>query len=287
MQPRYTDVVKYQKQVIGKSALSLEMPNVWIPKPFAMSPLWSRMGTVFTQEQYLYSCPPVDCGVIDVATEDQELRVLRCPIKKPGSRTFILPSELAAFAALVQHIGELDQACNPDFDSSWSHITVERTYVAQGETQRVPGWHVDGFQGVRTARHAIEHSYLWSDNHAFETCIQPFFIEHLDPARHNIFDELTKQANDSNAYAGFSNHVYLIDPYVVHRSPVMKKSGWRTIVRVTLTTTELDDPVNTVNESLDCDQDYPARQDVRNRLFGYEGSVPWEYYAVRKIEKNS
>lgn len=285
MRSRYTDIVSYEKQAIGEQAETVEIKPLWVPKPFAQSPLWQRMGSNFSQEHYLYSCPPVDCGVhpLELGEDTLDQRVLRCPIKKSGSTNFVIPSELKSYKPLIQSIAELDSAQNKDFLESWAHITVERTLVESGNTQRVPGWHVDGFQGVRVPRHAIEHSYLWSDVLAFETCIQPFFLQHLDPARHNVFEEITKQAQEANAYAGYNQHIYLIDPYVVHRSPVMKTEGYRTIVRVTITTTELDDPVNTINLSLDCNQNYPERIDVRNRLYGYEGTVPWELYAIKKL----
>lgn len=288
MNARYTEIVKYEKSVIGEKSVLLDIPPTWVPTPFPASPLWQRMGSVFTHEQYLYSCPPVDCGVVSLNIPEpstKPLRVLRCPIKKPGTRTFIVPAEVKDFMSLIQHIAELDQTNNGDFEASWAHITIERTFIEAGETQRVPGWHVDGFQGVRAPRHAIEHSYLWSDSLAFETCIQPFFLNHLDPARHNIFDEITRQAKETNTYAGFPEHIYLIDPYVVHRSPVMPKSGWRTIVRITFTTTELEDPVNTVNASLGLQQSYPARIDVRDRLYTYQGPLPWALYAVKNASK--
>jgi hypothetical protein len=195
----------------------------------------------------------------------------------------LLPAELEPLQPLVQHILETERHTNPRFEAFWAHITFECTYVEEGAWQRVPGWHVDGFQGVRVPVHQVEHSYLWADTQAVEVCLQPFFLAHLDRSRHNIFAELEKQAAETNAVAGLASHVYLIDPYVVHRSPQVRAAGWRAVCRVTFTETELEDPVNTVNLSLPLAQAYASRLDARNRFSPYEGSVPWGLYGVRRL----
>ena len=285
---RYTDQVHYQAARIGYQALQLRQPPLWVPKPFAHSPLWSRMGTPFHPEHYLYPAPPVDLGKVVLSEASQprppaELRVLRCPIKVAQDPTVLLPQELAAFEPLVRHVLETEAAHNPRFLEAWAHISVETTYVQAGHTQRVPGWHVDGFQGVRQERHGIEHSYLWADVAPTQFCVQPFVLGHLDPARHNVFALFEQEAREANVLQGLPHHIYLIDPYVVHRAAAMPAAGWRSFVRITFADTYLDDPVNTVNVALRIAQNAAPRLEVRDRLFAYEGPTPWELIGLKPL----
>ena len=280
---RYTDHVHYEPARIGRRARILQQSPLWVPKPFAHSPLWARMGSTFDPEHFLYPAPPVDIGKVQLqALAPAPLRVLRCPLKAAWSADLVLPEELAAWEPLVRHVLETERAHNPQFLQAWAHISVEHTEVAAGKTQRVPGWHVDGFQGVRQARHGIEHSYLWANVAPTEFCLQPFLVSHLDTARHNVFDTLQEQAREECVFEGLPEHVYLIDPYVVHRAAPMPKAGWRAFVRITFAETYLDDPVNTVNLSLRVPESAGARIEVRDRLFAYEGSTPWELTGLRK-----
>ena len=281
---RYTETVQFQSNSVGAKTDDLRFEPHWVALPFPRNPLWGRLGAVFDTEHFLYACPPGDVGLVELDTESLEgVRVLRCPIKPAGSDTVRLPRELRALSPLVRHVCELEAHANPDFAAFWCHITFERTKVEEGATQRVGGWHVDGFQGVRVPRHRAEHSYLWADHQAVECCVQPFFVSHLDPARHNVFDELVRQAREENALAGFESHVYLVDPYLVHRTPVMRRAGWRSFARITFTETELEDPMNTRNLALGSAQDYPPRIDVRDRLHAFRSSPPWECYGVQPV----
>lgn len=282
---RYTDTVSFEHAAIGEQAFKLRLPPRWVVTPFSTSPLWQRMHARFDPEHFMYAAPPVDVGKLLVDTTELEgLRVLRCPIKAAGSEELIVPAELQRLEPLIRYILELELHVNPKFVDFWCHVSFERTQVQAQASQRVPGWHVDGFQGVRVPRHQIEHSYLWADVAPTEFCIQPFFITHLDAGRHNIFDELMSQARSDNTYAGLPGHVYLIDPYVVHRSPVVEQAGCRSFFRMTFTETELEDTNNTRNLSLAMPQEYAPRIDVRDRFYPYDGDVPWPLYGLKRLK---
>jgi len=279
---RYSEKVKYEQNQIGETVTELLFESRWVSTPFPNNPLWRRMGAVFDPEHFLYPSPPVDLGKVDIDVGSLEgTRVLRCPIKKPGSRTVLLPTELAPMTPFVRFVCETEAFANQHFEEFWCHITFENTYVEAKKTQRVAGWHVDGFQGTRVARHRAEHSYLWATSKGAEFCLQPFFVSHLDPTRHNLFNTLAEQAQEVNSYQGIARHVYLIDPYIVHRSPWMDVSGQRSIARITFTETELEDPTNTRNLSLGQPQDYAPRIDVRDRLSTYDGEIPWAQYGIK------
>lgn len=281
---RYSETVDYKPNAIGSSARDIFFPHRRVSLPFRHSALWRRLSEPFDVEHFMNACPPVDVGHVPMDTDGmQDLMVLRCPIKASSSMLVTLPTELDGIADLVRHVCELEAGCNAWFELSWCHVSFQRTLVQADTTQRVPGWHVDGFQGVRVPRHRAEHSYLWSDRDPTEYCVQPFFLSHLDPGRHNVFDEISRQARDGNAYTGLPGHAYLIDPYLVHRSPRAIETGYRSFARITFTETEFEDPANTVNLSLGREQNYAARIDARDRLHAYGGPVPWEFYGVAPV----
>lgn len=280
---RYSDKVTFVPSTIGHKSHTIEVPPYWVPTPSPNNPIWRRIHQVYDMEHFQYAAPPLELGRVDISLDNlQGLRVLRCPIKAPGMSHIVLPDELLALKPLIIHVLETERHINPKFMQFWAHITFEQTFIEKGQYQRVPGWHVDGTQGVRVPVHQVEHSYLWATSQAVEVCIQPFFLTHLDRSRHNLFHEIEKQAIEHNAIAGMANHVYLIDPYVVHRTPQSTASGWRAICRITFTATELEDPVNTINNSLLPSIEYTPRVDARNRLSPYEGPIPWAMYGLKR-----
>ena len=283
---RYSDRVNYTANAIGRECQTFDFEPRWVPTPFPRSPIWARLHQSFDTEHFLYPAPPIEVGRFDLDPAVLAgLRVLRCPIKKADESIVHLPTELGPVAEVVRHIVETELFINPRFKDFHAHVSFECTDVAAGTTQRVPGWHVDGFQGVRVRAHVIEHSYLWSTRRGTEYCLQPFFIDHLDPHRHNVFPEIERQAKPENVYETFPGSLYLIDPYVVHRSPRVEAAGLRSFLRVTFTETELEDPVNTRNLSFE-EPNHPPRLEVRDRLFSFAGEVPWHSYGVKPPDES-
>lgn len=278
---RYTTQVNFEANCIGEQGgILLSSEPVWVAKPFPNNPIWGRLGSIFDNEHFLYPAIPVDIGVTSIKMDETPLRILRTPIKRAGDLNLYIPQELERFVSLLKHVLETELIANDDYLNSHGHITVEHTYIEKNNVQRVPGWHVDGFQGARQHTHSSEHSYLWCSIQPAEFCIQPFFINHIDSARHSVFAEFERQAQDINVFSGLANHIYLIDPYIVHRSTPMKESNWRTFVRITFSDIELEDPMNTVNKMIPLAQNYESRIDHRDRLYIYENEIDLYPYGV-------
>jgi len=240
-------------------------------------PFYTYYASPFTTERYLYSPPPIHLGPFEVKDDVYIPNVLRCPIKISGSRDIVLPAELAPLAPFVKWCCIYEESFNPSFDSYFIHLTYEKKYVRKGESQRVPGFHVDGYQGSKfPIKHTAEHSYLWSSSYGTEFCVQPFFISHIDESKYLIFDELNRQARESNVLTCIPGNVYLFDPYMVHRSPILPCDTERTVLRLTFETVKLLDPNDTVNPHLSFK--VPYKYDVRNRLGTYPYALPKEQY---------
>jgi hypothetical protein len=129
----------------------------------------------------------------------------------------------------------------------------------------------------------VEHSYILTTDPPTEFCVQPFFLKHLDESKHNFFLEFDKQAKESNIYQCLPNHLYLIDPYMVHRTPRLPGDTSRTFLRITFAFTELQHPKNTINP-LFAGQEYEKRIDIRENLCKNEFDVPYHLYGVQHKE---
>src|SRR5208282_1968985 len=140
----------------------------------------------------------------------------------------------------------------------------DSSLVHTDEYHRYPGFHGDGIQGQKlTPKVNVEHSYIFVTEPPTEFCLQPFFLKHLDEAKHNFFLEFDRQAKDANIYGCLPNHLYMIDPYMVHRTPKIQKTQTRVFIRITFAPTELQNPKNTHNPLFDEDmQKYHERQDI-------------------------
>jgi hypothetical protein len=229
-------------------------------------PFYTYHDKPFNKERYMYGNPPIHIGLFNLRfNKDNIINVLRCPIKVTGNRTILLPDELFFLKDYVEYCCIYETSFNKNFEKLYGHITADYKEFKVGETHRVPGWHVDGFQGSKfPIKHEIEHSYLITTDLGTEFCPKPFFIDKIDDSKYLIFDELNKQAIEENIIKCMPNNIYLFDPYMVHRSPVAKKDTNRLLVRITFEYNKLLDPNDTQNPKIPCK--VPYKYDVRNRL---------------------
>jgi len=181
---------------------------------------------------------------------------------------------------MIQRVSEYEKLFNKEHDYWFCHLTYDLSRVQAGEYHRYPGFHGDGIQGTKiTPKVEIEHSYIFVTEPPTEFCLQPFFLKHLDEAKHNFFLEFDRQAREGNVYGSLPNHLYLIDPYMVHRTPKIKHEIQRLFVRITYAPIELQHPKNT-NNPLFPDQEYRERVDIRQNLMPNEFEVPYHLYGL-------
>lgn len=145
--------------------------------------------------------------------------VLRMPLKFSNT-SYVIPRQLEALEPVIRRVAEYEKyLCSDnsiDHDDTFCHITYDSSTVNAGEYHRFPGFHGDGIQGTKlTPKVFVEHSYILTSAPLTEFCLQPFFLKHLDEAKHNYFLEFDRQAKETNVYGSLPNHLYLIDPYIV------------------------------------------------------------------------
>jgi len=240
-------------------------------------PFYTYYDKPFSRERYQYSTIPVHIGNFNIEAPETVTNVLRVPVKTAGSRKIVLPKEVEFVRGFIEHCCIYETCFNNRFDDLFAHLTVELKTIKKGGTQRTPGWHVDGFQGTKfPIKHEIEHSYLWSSTCGTEFCPQPFFINHIDDSKYMVFDEMAKQVVEANIVTCMDKNIYIFDPYMVHRSPIVKEDTTRLLIRLTFEYQKLLDPNDTVNSKLEFA--VPYKYDVRNRLGTYEGGFDLRMY---------
>lgn len=177
-----------------------------------------------------------------------------------------IPEELAWTANLVcravmhqNHIGSTNRFC---------YITVRHGHIRSSLDDV---WHVDGFS-MRTP-HVPEQNYIWSSWNATEFGICPVELpEDFDPLVHNIQYFLQEEMDERGLiWQGKERHIYVADPYVIHRRPHSPEQVWRTFVRVSFTAIPIEDRNNYYNPALpDLHFDRDGLADFRDQLERYQ-----------------
>ena len=272
--------IRYEETILSGEGNCFVPLEVWTPTINPNNILYKTLFEPFNLEQYLYPRLPVDMGVFDIYNKFS-VNVLRLPIKYPNSE-YKIPKEIVSYQELIEKVSIYEMNINPNWNKTFCHITIDNSFVKANTHHRFPGWHGDGLQGAKFKQKIYpEHSYIITTAPATELCLQPFFIKHLDDAKYNMFTEFDKQAKQNNVYKTLPNHLYIFDPYIVHKTPEIKKDVDRTFVRITYTFSELEHPKNTVNKMFE-PYKYSDRIDIKTTLSMVDFKIPYELYGIRK-----
>ena len=227
------------------------------------NPMYSRAHEDFNHEAYMYPAPPVYLGQRDLDVPEEDLYLLRFLVKQPGS-VFTIPQKIQFLQGLIEECAKYQQANFPDYEDRFVYLTVR-----SGELKSVneDQFHVDGFQGISVPRHIPEQNYIWANCHPTLMALQPYFMEQLDPAVHNMHDFFDEKTSMDNVYGGFEKGLYIIDPYHVHARPSIPDGTLRSFFRLCFSPVEIRDDTNTVNEHLP--RGPYNREDIRNSLVSY------------------
>lgn len=273
--------IRYQQPELSPIGLRLEPERTFTPIINSKNILYKTLFEPFDKEYCLNPRLPIDMGCWKELLDLDVPNVLRLPLKNKAM-PYHLPQEMGQLKDLLEFVANYEQGINPRYGETFCHITVDRSAVEQDSFHRFPGWHTDGYQGAKlTPKLLPEHSYIFVSEPGTEACLQPFFLQHLDDSKHNAFLEMDRQARADNVYRLLPNHLYLIDPYIVHRTPRMEKAVERLFIRITFVFAELDHPKNTVNPML-APYQYLDRIDIRQNLKPVEFDVPYPLYGLSK-----
>ena len=274
--------INYQPCNLSSDGEVFSIAKFWHPTIDSWSPVYKDILEPFNFMKY--TCPrlPISLGSMDMSLFLSCPNVLRVPIKFGGSNEIRLPKELLLIKEELIRLLQYDYYITGDmWTEFFCHITIHNALVNKGDTQRFPGFHGDGLQGGKFKQKLIcEHSYIATNRFPTEFAMKPFFVGHINEDRYNIFKEFDNQVDEHTPiYKARENHIYLIDPYMVHRSPNVEETCFRTFFRLTTTPAELLMPKNTVNPMFE-GQEYPARIDVREFVSDPDQEIPFDFYGI-------
>lgn len=275
--------IRYTQPELSSKGVAYEPGGHWTPLIDPDHVAYFTLFKQFSKSHFLAPRLPIDMGLWDTKNivASNTPNVLRMPIKFPGS-SYLIPSELESLLPMIERVADYESFINKDHNRVFAHITFDKSDVIAGQTHRFPGFHGDGYQGAKLTPKIIgEHSYILASYPPTEFCIQPFFLNHLDENKHNMFKEFDKQARTDNIYKSLTNHLYLIDPYMVHRTPEINSDITRMFIRITFTFSELEHPKNTVNPMF-LPYTYKDRIDIRSGLADFEFEIPYHLYGLNK-----
>lgn len=278
--------IRYTKPYLSNYGQEYTPESLWTPIIDEHNVMYYTLFKEFNKANFLYPRLPVDMGLVDDVDDilkwsDTAQNILRMPIKFPNT-AYKVPIELRHLMPLIRRVADYESFINKDHAATFAHITFDKSKVNPGEHHRFPGFHGDGYQGSKlTPKITVEHSYILTTNPPTEFCLQPFFLNHLDEAKHNMFLEFDKQARKENIYQSLPNHLYLIDPYMVHRTPKITEAVERLFLRITFTFSELEHPKNTMNPMFPPYQ-YKDRIDIRQALSKNEFDIPYHLYGLKR-----
>lgn len=275
----YTSTVRYIKDPDLFNGGKIEFTPLSTPRQQVdpESPVYARAARDFTQAEYKYPAPPVFLGTFDIAPPAYSVYALRLLISGPGSGDYVIPARVAFLKEYISSCAAYQAQFFPDYLGRFVYLTVRSGEVL---SNRDDEFHVDGFQGISIPRHIPEQNYLWVSSHPTLFSLQPYFVEQLDPAKHNFHSYFEAHTDKRNLYKGVEKGVYIVDPYHVHARPKLPEGVKRTAIRLTFSPVEIRDDSNTVNPWLP--RGPYNRDDIRNTLVSYDGAPTEESSGLSK-----
>lgn len=141
------DNIDYDETKLSSKGEEFEIRDVWMPKAQSWSPVYSTLTEPFSFDNYTSPRVPIDLGPFDISSVEKLPRILRTTIKPVNDLNVHLPKELLPLKSFIQQVLEYERMINEKFEECEIHITTDYGYVEAAQTQRFPGWHVDGLQG--------------------------------------------------------------------------------------------------------------------------------------------
>lgn len=211
----------------------------------------------------VFGQPAVLIGrTLDLEVPTVPQMILRMMIRNPESKGFQIPSELEWLRTIILACDVVQKSHEVNYP--FVYVTVRHGIV---NTVTDDLWHVDGFS-MKTP-HTPEHNYIWANNNPTEILDQKVNLpEDFDPMRHNVHQYFQDVADESNTCTMRSEHIYAIDPYVIHRRPTIVPGTQRTFFRVSFIPVEIEDDTCMVNPLIPREKPY-NQEDIRLRLERY------------------
>jgi hypothetical protein len=244
------------------------------------NPVYDRAQNNFSEEWFMYPAPPLYLGQQNIAFPKQDIYLLRLLIKMPGTE-FIIPEKIGFMAPVISKIAQYQSAFFPSYNERFFYLTVRSGVV---KSQKDDEFHVDGFQGTATTsvpRHIPEQNYIWADSNPTLFSIQPYFLDHIDPARYNVHTHFEAVTRKDHVYSALEKGLYIMDPYHVHARPKVEGGTVRSFFRLCASLVEIRDDTCMSNPHIP--RGPYGRSDVRDRLDDCDGTSSEMRYGLKPV----
>jgi hypothetical protein len=210
-----------------------------------------------------YGNAPLDLGLVDLSPVEMMCWVY-CPIKARGKSEsdFVIPPNLRQYTPLLHRIYE--KGYGPLLKWRYVYITAKTLWVTPDNPGNRPGWHSDGFM-------TDDLNFIWSDSNPTVFWEPPYdnkyqFIQDHHASLAEMDFECERTPEYHKTYP--NKHLLLLDETVMHKVAPVKKAGFRTFVKISVSEHEYNLLGNSINHDLNLGWEYVAREEERNHPIG-------------------
>lgn len=192
----------------------------------------------------MYGTEPEIIGEFDLDCREM-MFYMYLPIKMPFT-DFRIPERLRIFKPLIDAI----RANETDY----IYLTAKHLFVTPENMGNRHGWHSDGFG-------TDDVNYIWTDKFPTEFCVQDF---NLSTDCELSMMQMEFQADKKNIQVYKPKTLLRLDQFQIHRVPLIKESGLRTFVKISISEQKYNLVGNSHNFLFDYDWEMKERECSRN-----------------------
>lgn len=186
---------------------------------------------------------------------------LYCPIKLPGNHEVPeYPDNLFQFDDIVYEVyKDLEKHEPLRWHRSYVYLTAKTLFATPENPGNRPGWHCDGYGSE-------DLNYIWADRNPTLFWVPEFGTTQY-PDDHTLsMGQMTANAAAFPEYLRtYPDKTLLrLDETVIHNVAPCLKPGWRTFVKVSVSSEKYLLAGNSINHELAPDWDYVPREENRN-----------------------
>lgn len=205
----------------------------------------------------IYGALPFNLGVVDISPVEQ-MAWLYCPVKVPGQNIVTMPPNLWQFMPIINAVIDDVVSMNADiWTDSYVYITAKRLWATSQSPGNRPGWHSDGFL-------TDDLNYVWSDGNptVFWTGKRVAFTANHETSMAEMEAVCEFDAFGHVQYA--DKTLLRLDQTVLHKVGPVKKEGFRSFVKVSVSRDIYALEGNSINHALPISDKYGRRTVARN-----------------------
>lgn len=199
-----------------------------------------------------YGKPPLDLGEFNFDLSEV-MYYLYLPVRMPRESFVCLPANIERIRPLIRRaegfaLGRYD----------YTYVSARKGWATPDNPLNRPGWHCDGFG-------TDDLNFVWWAGPGTRFALQQF---------HDISDDhveslaqFEQQVHPMMVDTPPEKHLYALDPYVVHATPLLKQGCMRQYVKISLSNSRYNLENNSHNYLFDYDWPLTARDEVRNDTY--------------------